>query len=313
MHELTKETIGAIARQHGLAADRIERVPTTGVINVVYKVDGVVLRVPSDTPAALSDTYTESVAAPVGWQAGVKTPRLVAFDDSRTIVGVPFTLYEHVDGDTLGLLELDPAETLDAYRALGADVARLHDAVSACPDPRGLLDRPAREDPRPWIEPLARDGYLDAAQARWLAKWLDALAPTALAYDGPQKFLHADLHARNLMVDRRDRGYLAMLDWGDAGWGDPALEFRCVPLRAVPAALEGYRSVRRIERDDTVEARILWDHLALAIERIRNLPDPREVPWRSRPAAPLLELLRFSFEATGSAWRAAFDGAHRRL
>lgn len=33
---------------------------------------------------------------------------------------------------------------------------------------------------------------------------------------------------------------LAIIDWEDAGWGDPSLDFAAMPLTAVPAALAGH-------------------------------------------------------------------------
>jgi hypothetical protein len=33
---------------------------------------------------------------------------------------------------------------------------------------------------------------------------------------------------------------LAVIDRGDAGWGDPALDFDAIPLEFVPAVLEDY-------------------------------------------------------------------------
>jgi len=51
---------------------------------------------------------------------------------------------------------------------------------------------------------------------------------------------------------------------GDAGWGDPTLEFAAVPLESLPAALEGYGDPERL--GERPVARILWDHLHNALE-----------------------------------------------
>src|SRR5262245_10053202 len=107
---------------------------STGVINAIYALDDtLVLRVPTSHPAALADTLTESVAAPAAHAAGIRTPRLVVFDDSRTIVDVPFTIYERVHGETLGLLD-EPADIRHAWRGLGREVARMHASVTHCED-----------------------------------------------------------------------------------------------------------------------------------------------------------------------------------
>jgi len=65
---------------------------TTGLANRIYATEEVVLRVATDHPEAIPDALTESVAAPAGRHAGILTPELLAFDDSRTIVDRPFSL-----------------------------------------------------------------------------------------------------------------------------------------------------------------------------------------------------------------------------
>jgi aminoglycoside phosphotransferase (APT) family kinase protein len=292
--ELSDDTIRAIVERHGLASRRWSRLKSTGVVNSVYALDDeLVLRVPTSHPSSVADTLTESVAAPTAHAAGVRTPRLVVFDESRTIVDVPFTIYERVRGETLGLLE-EPAEIEHAWRSLGSDVAKLHACVERCPDPLGLLDAPRRFDPRSVLDELGASGTLPATHARWLCRWLDALAPTALVAVTP-RFLHDDLQANNVMVSVGSHDYLAMIDWGDAGWGDPTLDFRSMPLRAIPFALEGYRSHLPLEDDETVEARVLWDQIAHAIEQLRGrgaTPVPR--------AGYLAEILRFVLAEPGA-------------
>lgn len=63
------------------------------------------------------------------------------------------------------------------------------------------------------------------------------------ALQGPLavRFLHNAIHAMNVMC-ARDGTLLALFDWGDSGWDDPALELAQVPLGAVPFVLQGYES-----------------------------------------------------------------------
>ena len=74
----------------------------TGLANRVYATADVVLRVATDHPDAVPDARTESVAAPAARGAGIRTPRLLAFDDSRALVNRPFSIWERVHGETLG-------------------------------------------------------------------------------------------------------------------------------------------------------------------------------------------------------------------
>src|SRR5215472_8057848 len=93
-----------------LAAYRLsgpwQRLEATGIANRIYATQDLVLRVATDHPDAIVDARTESVAAPVAREAGILTPRLIAFDDSRTIVDRPFSLWERVHGETLGRADL---------------------------------------------------------------------------------------------------------------------------------------------------------------------------------------------------------------
>jgi aminoglycoside phosphotransferase (APT) family kinase protein len=75
------------------------------------------------------------------------------------------------------------------------------------------------------LEELESGGVLIRSHARWFSKWLERLAPVALA-PVKSRFLHNDLQSSNIMVNAGTHNYLAMIDWGDAGWGDPALELQ---------------------------------------------------------------------------------------
>jgi hypothetical protein len=95
--------------------------------------------------------------------------------------------------------------------------------------------------------------------------------------------------------------YLALIDWGSAGWGDPAWDFAGVPLRAVPWMLAGYRQVAPLDGDETAEARILWRHLQLALFLLRRGPVPGRA-WAERPLAMLLEIMRFAIDSPAGPW-----------
>jgi hypothetical protein len=65
-----------------------------------------VLRVPRGAPPFVAAIRKESVAVPAARAAGVRTPALVAFDDSLDLLPVPYAIYEQVHGEALGLLDL---------------------------------------------------------------------------------------------------------------------------------------------------------------------------------------------------------------
>jgi len=290
----------SIAKWHGLNIARIERLPSTGIINAIYALDNaLILRVPRNDPVGISDTLTESVAAPVAFAAGVRTPRLVIFDESREILDVPYTIYERVRGETLGAFQ-DPSGIHHAWTALGRDLALLHTSVISCDDPQGRLDTPQRDDFRDKLEWFASRGIVTSSHARWIGRWLDVLAPAVFRHITP-RFLHNDLQANNVMVATTSQGYLAMIDWGDAGWGDPALDLCAIPLRAIPSTMKGYREVRPFDGDDTLEARVLWDQIMNALKQLSCA----QRPGTSR-AGYLIELLRFVLEERDGRFRQWF-------
>lgn len=72
-----------------------------------------------------------------------------------------------------------------------------------------------------------------------------------------------------------DGGLLAIIDWGDAGWGDPALEFGQAPMAAIPYLLEGYRDVAPELLGDAPEARIVWDQIVSLLDDWVARPERR--------------------------------------
>ncbi|MGH2558137.1 MAG: phosphotransferase family protein, partial [Thermomicrobiales bacterium] len=157
------------------------------------------------------------------------------------------------------------------------------------------------DDPRPLVEELAATGQFTAIEARWLTRWLDSLAPVALA-PVPDRFLHGDVQSTNVMVHPGSLAYLTLIDWGAATWGDPAFDFAGFPLRAVPMVLAGHRDIAPVDGNDTAEARILWRHLQLSLWLLRRPPQPGR-SWAEQPLGMLIEVLRFFLEAPGDPWR----------
>ena len=215
------------------------------------------------------------------------------------ILPVPYSIYERVRGETLGLLDGDPASAREAWRELGYDLALLHAGIED-DGPARDLEAEEMPDPRPWPAEMAAEGLFSATEARWLTGWLEKLAPEALA-PAPRRFLHGDSQATNVMVEAGSLKYLAVLDWGSSGWGDPAWDFAGVPLRAVPDMLDGYRAVGPLEGDGAAEARILWRHLQLSLYLMRRGPQPGR-SWAERPLGMFVDVVRFLLGDPGGRW-----------
>jgi aminoglycoside phosphotransferase (APT) family kinase protein len=298
--KVSTKILHAIAERHALDARTFSRLPQVGIFNAIYALGSdVILRIPRDHPAFTAAARKEAVAAPAARAAGVHTPTLIAFDDTLDLLPVPYTIYERIHGATLGLLDCEPGDTPSVWRQIGHDLALLHTRV-ADSGAVAQLRGDTLADPRLWLDEIAQDGYFTAMEARWLMGWLDRLAPAALA-PIPRRFLHGDLQTSNVMVGVDKLEYLALLDWGSAGWGDPAWDFAGVPLRAAPWLLAGYRTVAPVENDETAEARILWRHLQLALYLLRRGPQP-DHSWAERPLAMLLEIMRFLLEVPSQPW-----------
>ena len=267
MH-LEPALIDAMFARHGVSG-AWEPLPTTGVANRIFATADVVLRVATDHPDAVVDARTESVAAPVARAAGVLTPRMIAFDDTRTLVDRPFSLWERVNGETLGLASLPPRAIADVWHQVGRELAKLHDRVRECADPSGYLDQPAR------------DQDVDAALTRLVAARtvgddvadrIAALANELRAFAAERfdpRFIHDDVHPMNIMCSKSGE-LVALLDWGDAGWGDPALDFAAMPFDAIGPALQGYAAEAAGSIGAIAELRVAWYKLLDAVDDLES-------------------------------------------
>jgi aminoglycoside phosphotransferase (APT) family kinase protein len=262
------DPVDDILAHHGIR-EPWQTLPRTGVANRIYGTSDVVLRVATDHPEAVEDARTESVAAPAVREAGVLAPRLIAFDDSRTLVDRPYSIWERIHGETLGLLSAEPPRDRRAWTAVGRELARLHLRVTECADPRGWLDRPDRDtDLRERVGVLVSNGRIDRTMAGALERWIATLAPDVAA-STTRRFLHNDVAPMNVMC-AADGALLALIDWGDAGWGDPVLELAQVPCAATPWVLDGYQSEAATLLGDYPEVRIIWDKLAYALDALAD-------------------------------------------
>ena len=299
---ISNVTLRAVAARHGLRADAITRLSDVGIINTIYLLgEDYILRVPRDHPAHIRQLRNELAAIPAARAAGVRTPQLVASDESCDLLPVPYAIVERVHGATLGLLDWQPEDAAHAWYELGRDLALLHANVARTGPVGALRDESPLPDPRAEAEARARDGYITGLEARWLTAWLDRLAPAALAHV-PARFLHLDVQATNIIVDPATLAYRALLDWGCAGWGDPAWDCFGLPLRAIPHVLAGHRSVAPLDADDTAEARILWRHLQFSLHVLPRGATPG-LSWGEHPLAWLLETMRFFLDHPHAPWR----------
>ena len=191
----------------------------------------------------------EAAAIAAAGHAGVTVPRLVDSSTNPAVLGAPYLITEHVDGETIARRLLRDPQYAGARAGLAADLgrtlARIHSIpVEAVPgltavDPLEDLRRPydALGEPLPAIE----------IALRWLAKH----RPDEV----PETVVHGDFRTGNLIID--PAALRAVLDWEQVHRGDPRedLGWLCVkcwrfgsPLQAggfgtVEELLDGYAEV----------------------------------------------------------------------
>jgi thiamine kinase-like enzyme len=121
------------------------------------------------------------------------------------------------------------------------------------------------------LDLLGSAGLLDVASTRSIGALLHMLRPSVS--DCQRRcFLHNDIHGMNVLCSPQG-SLLSIIDWGDAGWGDPATEFTWMPLEAVPPTLAGYMQIAPELPGKDVRRRIAWDRLHAALETKTERPD----------------------------------------
>jgi aminoglycoside phosphotransferase (APT) family kinase protein len=191
----------------------------------------------------------EAAAITAASRAGVAVPRLVDSGTDPALLGAPYLISEHVDGETIARRLLrDPeyaAVRVGFAAELGRTLARIHSIpVDAVP---GLIAVEPLEDLRQTYDALGEPLPPIEIALRWLAKH----RPDEV----PETVVHGDFRTGNLIID--PAGLRAVLDWERVHRGDPRedLGWLCVkcwrfgsPLPAggfgtVDELLDGYAEV----------------------------------------------------------------------
>lgn len=214
----------------------IRRLPPVGTDNQLFRLGPHLLaRLPR----------IEWAAASAQWEAAW-LPRLAPYVDLRIPVplglgrpgsGYPWhwSVVPWIDGATPTAATVDPDEWATA---LASFVRQLRGA----PAMDGPIATEGRGGPLPalddWVRTwAARADPLEIDRSAVLAVWEDAL--DAPAWAGEPCWFHGDLHEGNLIV--RDGRLVAVIDWGTAGRGDPAVELNAMWGYLPASAADLYR------------------------------------------------------------------------
>lgn len=230
--------IQEIATRHGLSGS-VSLMPDGGMVNEAWSIGGThILRIVREGRDAECDDEAarESAIVPLLVEAGVTTPRLVASD--WTSGPRPYTVYEMAQGELLGFSKLRYEHFMPACKQIGRELARLH-RIEVTDEVRARLREQDPIDVAKWVGRSIEKGALSQAEADEVldfAKRLLAIKGTPLQ----PCLIHEDVHPWNVMVDASLGGLTALIDWGDATYGDRARDFATMPLPCVPAMLDGY-------------------------------------------------------------------------
>lgn len=290
---LTFEARAVLAARYGVSARAIRPV-SGGVANHAYVLgEQLFLRIPRE-PAFEDDLRKEVAVIPVARAAGVRTPAIVDFDESRALIDSPYVVMERVVGADLAVAKTP----VGIWAELGRELGLLHE-IPAQPI-EGVEQDDGGGDPRPTVDELARAGYLDSGTANWLTGWFDRLAGR-IDPDQAPVLLHGDVAPQNLLADQQV--LQAVIDWGDAAWGPPGMEFAKLRLEHVAATLPSYRKHSSAKHPDgALEAAALWFHLSWGLSGITKPPRPGERHWTAPPASRLLGVLRFFATSPQTPW-----------
>lgn len=232
MKELEGEALAsAVLALRGFSPDGLSRSPHEGIVNEVWMTASHVVRINKD-PELIEDCFTEAVAAPAAWKAGALTPEPLFFSSGDNLTARPYSIFARARG--VNLASAPPLSDPEGFfRSLAREMRVFHQMILTVSDPDERLD-PA------WL--VTVDDIRDKAVHPACLAFTSRANDLAEALDGPQwpgfAFCHQDLHPENILAEG---GLLtAILDWGDAGWGDPACDLRFIPARHMKAAWEAY-------------------------------------------------------------------------
>ncbi len=177
----------------------------------------------------------------------VPVPRILAFDDTRSVLDRDFLIMERLPGRPLAET---PVPDIDAVlHSVGQYLAQVH-AITA--GRFGYLGAHHPMPPAPawheafrymWnalVSDVLRVGGYTPGEAARLRTLLDRNA--ALFHrPGPARLLHMDVWSENILVDQSGR-VTGLIDWDRALWGDPEIEFAVLDYCGItrPAFWKGY-------------------------------------------------------------------------
>ncbi|MDB5081652.1 MAG: hypothetical protein JWP00_3576 [Chloroflexi bacterium] len=184
--------------------------------------------------------------------AGIPAPVPYYLDQSGQISPDPYLIMEYIEGELL----FKPVNLDSLLRQIAAQLAQIHRLDCSKPDLAFLTDHAARLAANLGSRPARLDDSLDEGRLRDI---LEAAWP----FPHPNKpgLLHGDFWPGNILC--KDNRLAAVIDWEDAGSGDPLADLANTRLEIMWAfgieALERFTGYYRASNPLDFTALPFWD------------------------------------------------------
>lgn len=308
--EAQRDTVSAIAQTFGVPDREISVAPRQGQVNLtIFLGHEIVLRLPrkQDFEERLAK---EAEVIPFVLARGVPTAKLVSFDSGHTIADVSCMVLERLHGQAIDDM---PSLADGGQRIYGSlfELSSLHSVQRDSEPPiRGV--ETAEFSYEALLDQLTSDGEIGSNQAAWLRRWFRHLEAWGARTSDPV-LLHGDVMPSNLIVNNSG-DVTAIIDWGSACWGEAARDLASFRTSTLPAVLDIYGNVARMQQATasgavaSLDASVLWYQLFFALAKLLGRQSTSETRnWSAPRGARLLEVMRFLSTNTPDHWRNLFQ------
>ena len=189
-----------------------------------FVADGRPLVLQRQRPGAERAMAVEARLLRAAGAAGVPVPAVIAADDDPAVLGAPFMVLSHVDGETIARKILRDHEFARARELLPTQLGRALATLHRI-DPAAVPGLTGGDQVAQYRELLDALGQPHPA-FELVLRWLDGHRPQA----GAAVVVHGDFRLGNVMVGAE--GLRAVLDWELAHLGDPMEDLGWLCVRA---------------------------------------------------------------------------------